>query len=59
MAGDGVDPGRECCGLVKVADIEAVTDAMEKRVRDELPEMKNIFVEADSDFDPTKESPVD
>lgn len=42
-----------------VSEIEVITDKMERRVRDALPEMKNIFVEADGNFDPTKDNPVD
>lgn len=33
---------------LKVSDIEDVTNLLEKRVRAELPEMRKIFVEADS-----------
>ncbi len=42
-----------------VEDVERITDQIERRVREQLPEMKNIFVEADSDFDPAKEGAVD
>ena len=34
-----------------VEEIEKVTDALEARVRSEIPQMKRIFVEADSDYD--------
>lgn len=34
-----------------VEDVERVTDAIEERVRAEIPAMKRIFVEADGDYD--------
>lgn len=34
-----------------VEEVERVTDDIEARIRDELPHMKRIFVEADSDYD--------
>ena len=39
-----------------VDQVEQVTDALEQRVRAELPEMKQIFVEADGDYDPADTS---
>ncbi len=33
---------------IKLADLEAVIDEIERRIRDALPEMKKIFVEPDS-----------
>ncbi len=38
-------------GEFRVAEIEAATNAMEKTLRDELPHMKKIFVEPDSEGD--------
>jgi cation diffusion facilitator family transporter len=40
---------------MSVAEAEQVTDALEARVRAELPQMKQIFVEADSDHEPEHE----
>jgi cation diffusion facilitator family transporter len=34
-----------------VADVERITDAIEERIRSEIPQMNRIFVEADSDYD--------
>jgi divalent metal cation (Fe/Co/Zn/Cd) transporter len=34
-----------------VEELERVTDQLEERIRTEIPEMKRIFVEADSDYD--------
>lgn len=34
-----------------VEELERVTDELEERIRTEIPEMKRIFVEADSDYD--------
>ena len=42
-----------------VEQVEQITDQLEGRIRDKLPEMKNIFVEPDSDFDPETEGAVD
>jgi cation diffusion facilitator family transporter len=36
---------------MRVEELEQVTDALEERVRAELPQMRRIFVEADSDYD--------
>lgn len=36
-------------------DLERVTDDLEARIRAELPQMKKIFVEADSDYDAANE----
>jgi cation diffusion facilitator family transporter len=46
-------------GELTVADLERVTDAMEERIRAELPEMKRIFVEADSDYDASLDTRFD
>lgn len=39
----------------RVEEVEQVTNALEERVREAVPEMQKIFVEADSEYDPTKD----
>lgn len=36
-------------------EVEAITDAVEERIRAKLPHMKRIFIEPDSDYDATKD----
>lgn len=38
-----------------MAQVEKVTDALEANIREKHPSMKRIFVEADSDYDPSKD----
>ncbi len=40
---------------ITVEEVEAITDALEERIRARFPYMKRIFVEADSDYDVTKD----
>lgn len=39
-----------------VADVERITNTLEEKLRAAHPELKRIFVEADSVYDPTKDS---
>jgi cation diffusion facilitator family transporter len=36
---------------IPVEQVESITDAIEERIRSELPQMTRIFIEADSDYD--------
>ena len=36
---------------LRVAEVEEVTDRIEARIRGEMPQMRKIFIEADSDGD--------
>jgi len=36
---------------IAVEEVERITDAIEDRIRNEMPQMTRIFVEADSDYD--------
>jgi divalent metal cation (Fe/Co/Zn/Cd) transporter len=36
---------------LRVAEVEEVTDRIEAKIRDEMPHMRKIFIEADSDGD--------
>jgi cation diffusion facilitator family transporter len=38
-----------------IADVERITDRLEERLQAAHPELKRIFVEADSHYDPTKD----
>jgi divalent metal cation (Fe/Co/Zn/Cd) transporter len=38
-----------------VEEVERVTNAVEDRIRAAIPEMKKIFIEADGDYDPSKD----
>ncbi|MGE0322532.1 MAG: cation diffusion facilitator family transporter [Polyangiaceae bacterium] len=40
---------------ITVEEVEAITDAVEERIREKLPHMKRIFIEPDSDYDPDKD----
>lgn len=40
---------------ITVEEVEAITDAVESRVREKLPHMKRIFIEPDSDYDLSKD----
>lgn len=44
-----------------VEEVERVTNTVEERVRAAVPEMQKIFIEADGDYDPTKDplAPLD
>ena len=39
-----------------VADVERITNTLEEKLRAAHPELKRIFVEADSVYDPTKDT---
>lgn len=41
---------------LSLADVEKVTDAVEASIREKHPMMKRIFVEADSDYDASKDA---
>lgn len=40
---------------ITVEEVEAITDAVEARIREKLPHMKRIFIEPDSDYDVSKD----